>query len=253
MDNTIHTSRYLREVEKLDINICTLGHKDQLLCDEVEEKRKYGPIMEYDNFITKEKKNKNLFQENISKKEEKTIIMNDPLKRGQYPVSITSSPTRQFSGTIGLLYFNDDRKQLSWTFNDVKELIKKYTKQRNSDKKFDLCIGLSNIETLYYTCKDDYIEEPIIRVYGEIVSRHEDISDDSILNTLFELFTYLKVDLKQHSVRFNYQGFTEHKTYRICQKILKVNEYICGSCHKVVGYNKLSAYHNDEWICENCI
>jgi len=35
------------------------------------------------------------------------------------------------------------------------------------------------------------------------------------LNALFELFTYLKVDLKQHSVRFNYQGFTEHKSYRI--------------------------------------
>jgi len=25
----------------------------------------------------------------------------------------------------------------------------------------------------------------------------------------------VKVDLKQHSVRFNYQGFTEHKSYRI--------------------------------------
>jgi hypothetical protein len=33
--------------------------------------------------------------------------MNDPLGRGQFPVSITSSPIRQFSGTIGLLYNNE--------------------------------------------------------------------------------------------------------------------------------------------------
>ena len=78
-----------------------------------------------------------------------------------------------------------------------------------------MCIGLSNIETLYYTWKNVFIEEPIVRVYGEIVSRHEGIADEEILNALFELFTYLKVDLKQHSVRFNYQGFTEHKSYRI--------------------------------------
>lgn len=33
--------------------------------------------------------------------------MNDPLGRGQFPVLITSSPIRQFSGTIGLLYNNE--------------------------------------------------------------------------------------------------------------------------------------------------
>jgi len=147
--------------------------------------------------------------------------MNDPLGRGQFPVSITSSPIRQFSGTIGLLYNNEGyydyggEKKLSWSLDDVKELIRKYSRQRSIDKKFDLCIGLSNIETLCYTWEDVFIEEPIVRVYGEIVSRHEGIADEEILNALFELFTYLKVDLKQHSVRFNYQGFTEHKSYRI--------------------------------------
>jgi hypothetical protein len=138
------------------------------------------------------------------------------------------------------------------TFNDVKELIKKYIKQKSIDKKFNLCFELSNIETLCYTLKNDYIEKPIIRVYGEINSCYESIPDEEILNALFEFFTYLKVNLKQHNVRFNYQGFTEHKTYHICQKILKENEYICRGCQTVVGYNKLSVYHNDMWICRDC-
>lgn len=169
-----------------------------------------------------EEKSKNLLQENISQEEKKgNIVMNDPLGRGHFPVSITSSPIRQFSGTIGLLYNNEGyydyggKKKLSWSLDDVKELIRKYMRQRSIDKKFDLCIGLSNIETLCYTWENNFIEEPIVRVYGEMVSRHDGISDEEILNALFELFTYLKVDLKQHSVRFNYQGFTEHKSYRI--------------------------------------
>lgn len=172
--------------------------------------------------IIKEEEGKNLLQENILREEKKgNVVMNDPLHRGQFPVSITSSPIRQFSGTIGLLYNNEGyydyggEKKLSWSLDDVKELIRKYSRQRSIDKKFNLCIGLSNIETLHYTWEDVFIEEPIVRVYGEIVSRHEGIPDEEILNALFELFTYLKVDLKQHSVRFNYQGFTEHKSYRI--------------------------------------
>lgn len=171
---------------------------------------------------TNEDKNKNLLQENMSREEKKgNTIMNDPLGRGQFSVSITSSPIRQFSGTIGLLYNNEGyydyrgEKKLSWTRDDVKELIRKYMRQRSIDKKFELCVGLSNVEMLCYTWEGDFIEEPIVRVYGEIVSRHEGISDEEILNALFELFTYLKVDLKQHSVRFNYQGFMEHKSYRI--------------------------------------
>ena len=179
-------------------------------------------VIDINNLPVKEKEGKNLLQENILREEKKgNVVMNDPLHRGQFPVSITSSPIRQFSGTIGLLYNNEGyydyggEKKLSWSLDDVKELIRKYSRQRSLDKKFELCIGLSNIETLCYTWEDNFIEEPIVRVYGEIVSRHEGIPDEEILNALFELFTYLKVDLKQHSVRFNYQGFTEHKSYRI--------------------------------------
>ena len=202
------------EMEEFDknlrrVNTCGL---------DMTEKQKCGSIIEYDDFI-KEEESKNLLQENILEQQKKgNIVMNDPLGRGQ---TITSSPIRQFSGTIGLLYNNEGyydyegEKKLSWSLDDVKELIRKNMRQRSIDKKFDLCIGLSNIETLCYTWEDDFIEEPIVRVYGEIVSRHDGISDEEILNALFELFTYLKVELKQHSVRFNYQGFTEHKSYRI--------------------------------------
>jgi hypothetical protein len=136
-------------------------------------------------------------------------------------ISITSSTTtRQFSGVIGLLYNNEgfyqyDNNKQCWNIDDVKELIKKWLKQRLIDKKIDLCICVSNVETLYYTFEENIIEEPIIRIYGEIVSRHKDILDEEILNALFELFIFLKNELKQHSVRFNYQGLTEHKSYRI--------------------------------------
>lgn len=192
---------------------------------------------------------------------EKEILINNPiLGTGQYPISITASHIRQFNGTIGLLYNNENyydnggEKQLSWTFNDVKELIRKYIRQMNIDKKMDLCIGLSNIETQCYTCKDYYIEEPIIRVYGEIDRCHKDIPDEEILNILVELFTYLKVELRQNSVKLNYQGFREHKSYLICYKDLKENEYICSLCEKVVINNELSLsiYHNEKWICLDC-
>jgi len=229
MENLIHLmpkseDTYIPDPQEYDEMMRTNEDRNaykELQKRKAEEEQKCGSIIEYDDFI-KEEKSKNLLQENILEQQKKgNIVMNDPLGRGHFPVSITSSPIRQFSGTIGLLYNNEGyydyggEKKLSWSLDDIKELIRKYIRQRSIDKKFDLCIGLSNIETLCYTWEDDFIEEPIVRVYGEIVSRHDGISDEEILNALFELFTYLKVELKQHSVRFNYQGFTEHKSYRI--------------------------------------
>lgn len=229
MENLIHLmpkndDTYIYDPQEYDEMMRTNEERNEykeLQKRKATEEQNCGSIIDYDDFI-KEEKSKNLLQENISLEEKKgNIVMNDPLGRGHFPVSITSSPIRQFSGTIGLLYNNEGyydyggEKKLSWSLDDVKELIRKYMRQRSIDKKFDLCIGLSNIETLCYTWEDDFIEESIVRVYGEMVSRHESISDEEILNALFELFTYLKVDLKQHSVRFNYQGFIEHKSYHI--------------------------------------
>jgi len=66
-----------------------------------------GTLIEYDDFIKEEKVKiyyKKIFHE---KKKKSNIVMNDPLGRGQFSVSITSSHIRQFSGTIGLLYNNE--------------------------------------------------------------------------------------------------------------------------------------------------
>jgi hypothetical protein len=133
--------------------------------------------------------------------------------------AIIASQIRQFSGVVGLLYnnkgyYNYNGEENTWTYENVKDLIEKWIKL-SSNKKITLCVGLSNVETLCYTYEEKYIEEPIVRVYGEIVSRHDGICDEEILNILFDLFTYLKIHLKQNSVRFNYQGFKDHRSYRI--------------------------------------
>ena len=120
---------------------------------------------------------------------------------------IEPSPIIQFSGTIGLLYNNDE---LTWSLNDVKKLIKKYI----FDNKLDLCIGISNIETLCYKDEDNYIEEPIVRIYGDL--SYYDEYQNKIVDILHELFIYLKVNLKQSSVIFNYNGLRIHASYCIC-------------------------------------
>uniref|UniRef100_A0A6C0BBD7 Uncharacterized protein n=1 Tax=viral metagenome TaxID=1070528 RepID=A0A6C0BBD7_9ZZZZ len=60
-----------------------------------------------------------------------------------------------------------------------------------------------------YCYEGNVVEEPSIRVYGEIVRPNADIPDEEIKNIL-ELFTYLKEELKQCSVRFNFQGYNEN-------------------------------------------
>lgn len=74
--------------------------------------------------------------------------MNHPLGRGHFHAPITLSPTRQFIGTIGLLYNNEGyydywgEKKLFCSLDNKKELIRKYMKQTSIDKKFDLYIEL---------------------------------------------------------------------------------------------------------------
>ena len=48
------------------------------------------------------------------------------------------------------------------------------------DKKPNLCVLLSNIETLMYCYEGNVVEEPSIRVYGEIVRPNADIPDEEI-------------------------------------------------------------------------
>lgn len=130
----------------------------------------------------------------------------------------TLTKTRQFSGVIGLEYKIQGHGDLIyklWTFEDVKELVKKWIIERMNKEKTNLCILLSNVETLMYCNEGRVVEEPSIRVYGEIVRPNIDIPDEEIKKTLIEFFTFLKVELKQYSVRFNFQGYDENISIRI--------------------------------------
>ena len=136
--------------------------------------------------------------------------------------TLTITKLRQFSGIIGLKYTIENKEyeecnqiQKLWTYEDVKELVKKWIRQRMVDKKTNLCVLLSNVETLMYCYEGNIVEEPSIRVYGEIVRPNADIPDGEIKKTLLELFTYLKETLKQYSVRFNFQGYNENVSIRI--------------------------------------
>lgn len=134
-------------------------------------------------------------------------------------VSLTTTKLRQFSGIIGLEYTIEDEDgnliTKLWSYEEVKELVKKWIRQRMVDKKTNLCVLLSNVETLMYCYEKNVVEEPSIRVYGEIVRPNADIPDGEIKKILLELFTYLREELKQYNVRFNFQGYHENISIRI--------------------------------------
>ena len=56
------------------------------------------------------------------------------------PINITSSQIRQYNGTVGLLYNNEGyydyggEKQLMWSHDAVKELIKQWLMQKKNRK-----------------------------------------------------------------------------------------------------------------------
>ena len=122
---------------------------------------------------------------------------------------------RCFSGIIGL-YYEEQGERKTWTLEDVKSRVKKWIEKRNNDRQFSLCVIVSNVESLFYCSEGSIVEEPTVRVYGEIVRPNTDIADDRIKEALLNLFSFLNSDLKQYSVRFHFQGYTENKSIRIC-------------------------------------
>ena len=99
-------------------------------------------------------------------------------------LTLTTTKLRQFSGIIGLEYTIEDEDgnliTKLWTYEDVKELVKKWITQRMVDNKTNLCVLLSNVETLIYCYEKNVVEESSIRVYGEIVRPNADIPDGEI-------------------------------------------------------------------------
>ena len=194
-------------IEKVIINGKVDGLQSWIekLCQEIQDFKNEKEFMD----------TKNLSHEKIDVKSRYINTFDDEYAE----VSLTTTKLRQFSGIIGLEYtIKDEECNLItklWTYEDVKELVKKWIRQRMVDKKTNLCVLLSNVETLMYCYEENVVEEPSIRVYGEIVRPNADIPDEEIKKTLLELFTYLREELKQYSVRFNFQGYNENVSIRI--------------------------------------
>lgn len=163
----------------------------------------------------KKKMNKNAWNEK-SCNENKFTYTTDSLN--EVSLTTTEIKLRQFSGIIGLekeVYDYNSNNRV-WTYEDVKNLIGKWINQRYIDNKTNLYILLSNVERLIYCYEGNIIEEQSIRVYGEIVKPNADIPDEEIKKILIDLFTYLKVELNQYSVRFNFQGYDKNMSIIIC-------------------------------------
>ena len=129
-------------------------------------------------------------------------------------VSVSEAKMRQFSGVIGLEYTVDGCKSY-WTHTDVKTLLIQWIRSRMIEGKTNLCACVSNVESLMYCYQGDVVEEPFVRVYGEIVIPNADKTDEEIKNVLIELLTYFKIQLKQDTVRFNFQGYDIALSIRI--------------------------------------
>lgn len=194
-------------IEKVIINGKVDGLQSWIekLCQEIQDFKNEKEFMD----------TKNLSHEKIDVKSRYINTFDDEYAE----VSLTTTKLRQFSGIIGLDYTIEDEDgnliTKLWSYEDVKELVKKWIRQRMVDKKTNLCVLLSNVETLMYCYEGNIVEEPSIRVYGEIVRPNADIPDGEIKKTLLELFTYLREGLKQYSVRFNFQGYNENVSIRI--------------------------------------
>lgn len=129
--------------------------------------------------------------------------------------SYVATKLRCYSGLIGL-YYQEQGERKTWTIDDVKNRVKRWIEQRNNEREVSLCVIVSNVESLFYFNEGTIIEEPVVRVYGEIVRPNSDIIDAKIKEALLSLFSFLKVELKQYSVRFYFEGYRENASIRLC-------------------------------------
>lgn len=126
--------------------------------------------------------------------------------------TITSG--RSFSGLIGLEYSINDNK-LYWSRTDILNLVQNWISLRISKNKSTLSIIISQQEDLFYIYNNEIVSEPCIRLYGEINSYSEHLSDNEILTILNSLFKYLGTELQQRTIRFTYWGFDDRASYRL--------------------------------------
>ncbi len=127
---------------------------------------------------------------------------------------------RQFYGTVNLEYVCDDDtgKTANWTIQDVQQKVSEWIEQSAKNNKPLLNVKISNEET-QISWKDGTLhKESFVKIYGELTEPNNiTISDSKIKKTLTELFIWLRVELKQQSLRFNFQGYNENISVNICK------------------------------------
>jgi hypothetical protein len=132
-------------------------------------------------------------------------------------MTYVSTKLRCYSGIIRL-YYEDEQFIKAWSFEDIKNTVYRWF----SIEKRDINVIVSNLETSFYhrennpygrTESDNIIEEPIVRIYGEII--RPDITDDNIKEELISLFSFLSSELKQ-KCQFYFQGYRENAYIRLC-------------------------------------
>ena len=132
-------------------------------------------------------------------------------------MTYVSTKLRCYSGIIRL-YYEDEQFIKAWSFEDIKNTVYRWF----SIEKREINVIVSNLETSFYhrdnnpygrTESDNIIEEPIVRIYGEII--RPDITDDNIKEELISLFSFLSSELKQ-KCQFYFQGYRENAYIRLC-------------------------------------
>lgn len=121
---------------------------------------------------------------------------------------------RCFSGLIGLAYQENEKSRV-WTREDVKILVQQWIHQRFQNSQVYLSVVVSAEESLLYFNGTDLIEEPCIQVHGEVVTPNFAVTDSKVKDAVLNLFTFLKTELKQYSIRVHFQGYHENVSIRL--------------------------------------
>lgn len=129
-------------------------------------------------------------------------------------MTYVATKLRCYSGIIRL-YYEDEQIMKAWSFEDIKNTVYRWF----SIEKREINVIVSNLETSFYhrayglTETYNIIEDPIVRIYGEISK--PDITDDNIKKELLSLFSFLSSELKQ-KCQFYFQGYRENAYIRLC-------------------------------------
>jgi hypothetical protein len=119
--------------------------------------------------------------------------------------------SRNYSGIIGLQVDGVEK----WSKIDVEHCVYSWLESRIKNNEIVLSPIVGQEEMLYYEYKGNIITEPCIRVYGEVASRQNHLSDEEIVKLVYSLFEHIKIGLNQETVRFTYTGYTDSISYRI--------------------------------------